>query len=377
MAEHGRVIAVGDELLGDEFAEDTAAGATVLQLVDVADFDEAGGKVRIGGVVVDYLTVDDQAATMTLAAALAADADAGDHLDAWDQATNTAAIDRIASVVFDGQTDGEAIECVVAQHLRRELPPGIRGEIGESVLINPEGDEWRVIDVLGAEEQAATKFWVDTFVVASPGSQDLALTWEPILHSEDVYWHPDGGSGVHLRGDEWSRAGSVITAPDVPGDVEAGDVYIVEYAYLPGASATTIAPDPLDVPIGSDWLYATGLGSSTTYAATAFDDSAWAMGSTPMGFGAGSFGVTLAPLSNVWQRIHVTTTGGDLEFNGGHDDTAKVYIDGVEVYSGAAFANPVTFTETGVPAGDHVIAVYGTDTGGGGMYVGWAIEELA
>lgn len=324
MAEHGRVIAVGDEFLGDEFAEDTAAGATVLQLVDTADFDEEGGKVRIGGEVVTYLAIDDEAATMTLAAGLAANADAGDRVDSWDIASNATAVDRIATVVFDGMNDGDGIDCVVAQHLRRQLPTGIRAGRGESVLIERDGDEWRVIDVLGADSTTEEKAWQDTFILTGTGDQSVGLTLDPIPNSEHVYWE-----GLYQREQiDWNRVDQQVNL--IGAALAAGDEVEVEYLYLTG--------QPFVIDFNSHgWRYKeVALADATDYTSPIYDHSTWATGQAPFGGATGGGSLPATPNTawavdtSLWLR-RIFPPGSRFQISGIIEDTCVVYWNGVEI----------------------------------------------
>ena len=187
MSMHGRVINVDDTEAGDVFAADTAAGVTVIGLTDVSDFDEDGGWALIGGVPTAYSSVDPDAETMSLVEPLADDAVEGDWVAAWDAESGSAVVERTAMVVLDEQVEGDPLECSVDHQLVPFLLPGARGETGESVVIDDDGDELRIVDVLGKTPSMDLS-------VAIPGTIPPALPSDPPAGSPSLtaYGHPRG-----------------------------------------------------------------------------------------------------------------------------------------------------------------------------------------
>jgi hypothetical protein len=82
-------------------AEDAAAGASTLLLDDVGPFLEAGGQALVDGVLLDYLTVDSEAESMTLAAPLASLVSADSTVQAAQQGRGV--LDWYVYVLLDGQ----------------------------------------------------------------------------------------------------------------------------------------------------------------------------------------------------------------------------------------------------------------------------------
>lgn len=229
--EHGHVVAVNAEKLGDTLDANAALGAITLIVGDVADFDELGGSLRINGAVLAYSTCDDDAGTVTLTDALPAAAELGDPVHVWDTQRLTVAMEYVAQVAVDDDDEGDPIEAVIASHLVEKLSSGIRGLVGESVLMeyDEEDEEWRVIDVLGLADESGVKFWQDSFTLAAGGAQDLQLTYLPILNSEHVYWN-----GLYQpQVTAWTRAEKTISI--LGSESLAGHVIGVEYAYLDGS----------------------------------------------------------------------------------------------------------------------------------------------
>lgn len=149
MSFQGHVASVEEDVRGDELVEDVAAGATVLPVYDVVDFDETGGQVVIAETIYTYSEVDDDAQTLTLTTPLAADAFEGDRVDVWNPATGTTVTEWVAVVTDD--LDGSAITAPLAHALITFLGDGVYGIQGESVLCeaDPETDEWMLVQVIG------------------------------------------------------------------------------------------------------------------------------------------------------------------------------------------------------------------------------------
>lgn len=252
--EHGRILEVRLTRFGSELTGDHATGVSTLLIEDCCDFDDVvGGILVVGGVQYAYFSVDDEAGTIALGSPLVADASDGDRVDIWDPLYGDMTTEKVAEVKVDGdEDDADPVEATIALHLSDKLVEGIRGGLGESVLLELDGDTWRVVDLLGLEflspmpdpdEGGETKFWNDsTTVITAGGDQEITLTFLPISQSEHVYWN-----GIYQAAPEWTRAGQVITLPDPDGVFEADDRITVEYAYLDGAVIVT--PDAPDAGI--------------------------------------------------------------------------------------------------------------------------------
>lgn len=143
-----------------------------------------------------------------------------------------------------------------------------------------------------------------------------------------------------------------------------------------GLLATTdqwlpLAPAPpalLSIPLHSLWLYRTGLGSSSAYAAVGYDDSTWDEGYDPWWWGgyAGDSvtpGTPLSPGLDVWIRKVVHTAGGDLVFSGRVDNDTSIYVDGAlrftQHYGGGGVGSYYSARLVGLAAGEHTLALYG------------------
>lgn len=150
----GRIINVTAHLLGSNLTADAATGATVLQLVDAAVFDElAGGSLQVGDVVYTYTAVDNDADTVTIPDGVAVDAFEGDRVDVWDPVTSRVQREYRALVALPGALDNDdSVDAALSQALALQLGEGSRepGE-GESVILELRGTEWVIIDAVGME----------------------------------------------------------------------------------------------------------------------------------------------------------------------------------------------------------------------------------
>lgn len=233
--ESGYIVDVSTVTLGDVLAEDAASGATTLTLDDCADFD-ADTQVLIDGSLYNVTAVDDDASTITISPGLASALDEGEAVDVWDPLYQQVASHKTAQVrLLSEDSNEDIIEAFLANHLVDKLDEGIRGTVGESVLLEMDGDEWRIVDVQGfgdPDEGLGTKFWQDTLTVTETGDQTINLTHLPEPNSEHAYWN-----GLYQPSSQWSRTGQVLTISDSDSMFKVGDVLTVEYAYRRGISA--------------------------------------------------------------------------------------------------------------------------------------------
>lgn len=259
--ESGHVVDVTVVTLGDELDGDHADGATTLTVGDCVDFD-AGCVILIDGVTYDVISVDDDANTLTISPGLFDAKDDGETVELWDPLYQAVSSYKSVQVrVLSEDSNEDVVDAALASHLVDKLDEGIRGARGESVLLEMDGDEWRVIDVLGFGEPdtlgSVVLFYQDHHPITDVGDQEITLTFLPIQHSEHVYWN-----GVYQRGVNWSRSGQVVTMADADEWMQAGDVVTVEYAYRVGFNAPDVPGDPPDTlgPLGTPTLY-DGLGT--------------------------------------------------------------------------------------------------------------------
>lgn len=128
---------------------------------------------------------------------------------------------------------------------------------------------------------------------------------------------------------------------------------------------------------GADW-------HSNTY-----DDSTWETVAMPISRGADLFYYNTewtTNYSSYWVRYHFNLnsvdTGADYYYYTYHDDESTAYINGVQIYNnGGVGSGTVTKLSAEAVAalkkGDNVIAVYVSDSGGGGMYIDFGLYAFS
>ncbi len=144
--ERGRVRNVQEIQEGSVLVADAAAGASVLFVESVQDFDAEGGELAIEDELLPYVAIDDTANTITLEGVTADphDTDAEVYVD-------PGAINRYAHIAIDDAGDeGEVLVARVEHGLWELLTTGTRLDSeGEWVIVEHNDYEWIVTDVLG------------------------------------------------------------------------------------------------------------------------------------------------------------------------------------------------------------------------------------
>ncbi|MBN1674577.1 MAG: lamin tail domain-containing protein [Kiritimatiellae bacterium] len=109
------------------------------------------------------------------------------------------------------------------------------------------------------------------------------------------------------------------------------------------------------VPSGATWRYARGTaeasGPATAWRAAAFDDSGWAAGPAPFGYGSASFGTTLSDMQNSYGCLFLRRTFdvpepgliSEVRLQGTYDDGFIVWINGREAERLNVAGAPGTF----------------------------------
>jgi hypothetical protein len=370
--EYGKIVSVDVVPLGDNLAADVTAGASSITVEDAADFDEDGGQLLLAGTVYAYSTwTEDDATgvgTITLTGStVAANAFEGDAVAVYDPLYLVAASDKVAQVEVVGD-DGnvDMLEAGIALHLVDKLDEGVRGNNGEQVKLELEGDEWVVVDIpgLGDPSASGTLFKRDAMTVAAVGAQTFALAHEPLPDSLHLRWEP-----INLDDTEWSRVGSVVTIP-TPNYFKVGDVLTAKYAYQGGSQGTR---DIVSWASAGPNLVVTE-GDSTNRSALSFDDSGWTVGPAPLGYplsqvpgsdwtpAATSIGTSDAGL---WiRRAFTLAAAATVQVWGRADGQYWLYMDGtlLDSYTGSAAAlwEPGPFS-VALAAGRHVVALHVND----------------
>lgn len=233
----------------------------------------------------------------------------------------------------------------------------------------------RVLRVTG--RSGSVRFHVQQWTVTDLGDQSIPLDYLPVdvsmpgNESLHVRWHP-----FDLPPDAWSVSGQTLTVVDPDGLFAAGDLMTVWYGYDPTDST---APPPPPPPGGgtilafqsSGWKYKQITRTdATSYAAAAYDDSAWPTGAAAFGDGGDLSGspahTTLwSKGTRLWTRRTLSgmLAGADMQANILVDRDVSIYLDGTLVHSGSPNGVPVTTTISGahVTGTSMVLAVVITD----------------
>lgn len=141
MNTYGQILEVSIAPMGDELAVDHALNATVLQLVDTADFNESGGQLQIGADVYTYVTIDDELSTVTLATGL---------LVAWTAYTRVLVypLAEEKHAMVEVSQDDDVVLSRVPHALYDRLDTGVREEADrENVIVDPE-DDYTIVDII-------------------------------------------------------------------------------------------------------------------------------------------------------------------------------------------------------------------------------------
>lgn len=148
----GVVTAITTDWRGDTLAADVLSGATVLPVSSVVDFDEGGGWLVVGdSAPIEYLTVDEDANTVTLAGAVGAAYELGLPVNLWDPSVDGGGAQVVEYVATVELHDGAGSPEAVIPH--DTIPTsGTDLLIGATVRIaEDEVGEWYVEKVIGRE----------------------------------------------------------------------------------------------------------------------------------------------------------------------------------------------------------------------------------
>lgn len=119
----GLVAAVVDESRASRLIADADVDATTLEVEDVTDFADGGGALRADGTVLEYLSVDDDAATIELTEPLVDALTAETLIEVY-----PTAVDRYAHVRINDafENEGDVVMARVPAGLYEKLPLGVR-----------------------------------------------------------------------------------------------------------------------------------------------------------------------------------------------------------------------------------------------------------
>ncbi|MBN1673687.1 MAG: fibronectin type III domain-containing protein [Kiritimatiellae bacterium] len=151
-----------------------------------------------------------------------------------------------------------------------------------------------------------------TATAVSPTRIDLS--WTDNSDAETQFKIDRRRSGT----DVWVRIASPTADATAYGDtgLESDTTYYYQVKaynaagnspYSNGAAARTTKPADDAVPQAATWKYARGTGEASTpghaWRVSGFDDSAWASGPAPFGYGDGPYGTTLSGMQNTYPSV--------------------------------------------------------------------------
>lgn len=147
MIERGRVVSVDKTNAGSALVGDHGSGTLVLQVDDTAAFNPDGGVLVVGDDEYAYVSIDDDAATITLTDTTGQAYDDDTPVLVWPLAPRVT-----ATVTVDAA--GETFDVHVPHALTALRTTGVRApEDQEHVTLRVEGGQWVIADVLGREPQ--------------------------------------------------------------------------------------------------------------------------------------------------------------------------------------------------------------------------------
>jgi hypothetical protein len=229
---------------GAVLTADLALGDTVLHVDDTGDFDEDAverGAVLLIGVDLDdegvpdpatgaeaaYSTCDDEAGTVTLAAASTVTASSGDRVYIQDPVSGRAVGTLEVLVAIDGADQtGDPLPAYVDVALLESV-----GDIDLTDLaVDLAEDEDGLLYVKGfpglAQRQGRVRFWQDYATATGNVDTTIKLTYRPIPDTAVKVSGP--GPGLHR--DEWDFTDPWTIVVPAQG-FHAGDVFEAHYAY--------------------------------------------------------------------------------------------------------------------------------------------------
>lgn len=350
--EQGRVVEVNIITSGSEATQDHAIGATVLHLEDTADFDDDGGRIWIEGTVGSYKARDDDADTITLVNPLSIDVPDETQVFLYPLSK-----EKWATVIMEDGDD--AVLARIPMFLYQKVEDGVRDEEEqESCLLELEGSEWVIRDIIGLEDDSGSKPWDDTFEITVAGGQELQLTNIPQDHSEHVYVN-----GVYYHeSNGWARTSEQTITVGSDMGLRPGDEVTVEYLYIGKGEPKAIQIIPWDS-LGWRVLRDLPNSDSANYSSPSFDDSTWGTAQMKITWDSGK---NLKTWARKWfPAAKSVTMHLDIE------DHADVYVNGTRVisqaYKGPGIANDDRTIEYEIPesvlneSADNLLAIVAFD----------------
>lgn len=140
----GRILSIEKEVLGSTVVIANAGALTMFVNQTDPDFDEKGGQVSINGTVLDYVAVDDDLNTLTMAAVLPATYAVDTRVDVYPHA------ERLWAYVQVGDEDDDPVIALVPFALTPLVTEGILDDDEHlAAVMEDRGGAWVVTDITG------------------------------------------------------------------------------------------------------------------------------------------------------------------------------------------------------------------------------------
>ncbi len=365
----GRLIAMSQVPFGSTLTADAPIGATVLEVAETGDFDEDGGQLAtVDGLVYDYIAVDEDAATLTLATGLTAALTVDDPVNLYDSELAGVIVEYVGLVLLDDQDPGdEPIEVTVQHSLVDLLAETIRGGAAEAVTLVRDGDDdfmiWQV-DGKIALNVALDKVNTDLTAALTQLNSDLNVlntVTIPQIQTDlvDAQTSIDSLNGLFPI-TTTSISDGAITTPKMTANSINGDRITANTLHAAKIVGLSITADKLAAnSVSADKIVANSIGADKL-TANAID------GKTITG--ATVIGATIDSVSGGNRGIHVDTSGFFTYANDGSGGLFGVNFGLKQVYASVDFSAP-TVTASGTVTGNRLVTGIGTSAAAANTYM--------
>jgi hypothetical protein len=178
--EYGTIVDVQTTNVGEWLTADASSGATTLNVTNAGTFDEAGGRLSLGGVTYTYTAISTDLNTITLASGLTVSQLADDRVEIYPAAP-------VKKALIDFAIDeGDLVTAIVPHAMKDVLADGMREDNArETVLI---------------EERTPGELYVKDIVSASATVEARAISGDGYAPVESPTPVVTGGIGaLHVR----------------------------------------------------------------------------------------------------------------------------------------------------------------------------------
>lgn len=364
----GRLIAMSQVPFGSTVTADAPVGATVLEVAETGDFDEDGGQLAtVDGLVYDYIAVDEDAATLTLATGLTAALTVDDPVNLYDSELAGVIVEYVGLVLLDDQDPGdEPIEVTIQHSLVDLLAETIRGGAAEAVTLVRDGDDdfmiWQV-DGKIALNVALEKVNTDLTAALTQLNSDLNVlntVTIPQIQTDlaDAQTSIDSLNGLFPI-TTTSISDDAITTPKMTANSINGDRIAANTLHAAKIVGLSITADKLAAnSVSADKVVANSIGADKL-TANAID------GKTITGATIVSPTIT----SGIEGRGYKIDTSGFFTYaNDGTGGLFAVNFGAKQVYASVDFSAP-TVTASGTITGNRLVTGIGTSAAAANTYM--------